>query len=77
MRRPSSARRHRRGRQGPLCESTRVAFDENRRAIDAILEQKRQLARLSPDDLELQDALFLAYRRKLELYQDAALKEGL
>jgi anti-sigma-K factor RskA len=58
-------------------EAARAGFEENRRAIDAILEQKRQLARLSPDDLELQDALFLAYRRKLELYQDAALKEGL
>jgi len=55
----------------------RAEFERNRTAVDAVLSQKRDLARRNPDDLEAEAALLMAYRRKVELLQDAALREGL
>lgn len=59
------------------AEATRTDFDETRAAIDAVLERQRAIAHQNPEDAEAQEALFLAYRRKVELYQELAVRGGL
>lgn len=58
-------------------EAFRDEFDRSVVAVDAALARQRYLARANPEDVEAQEELLLAYRRKVELYQDAAIREGL
>ncbi len=50
------------------------AFDENLAAIDAIVARQADLARRTPGDPELADALHATYRRQIDFLQEAVVR---
>ena len=54
-----------------------VAFERNLTDIDAAVERLRTAARRAPDNPSAQEALYAAYRRKIDYLQEAVVRGGL